>query len=148
MNPLRVLGAVSGIIFLVAACLGGTSITITGEIRDDAISLSADHAGPNIQLALRNVGTSACDIEVVSTSLPADALPVKDGRVVVDASGVGPVRPTMGGPAGSLAQVAPGAEFNFEVALEGTPKTDDRVILCNGVGDYADRRYAVLRFDR
>jgi hypothetical protein len=34
------------------------------------------------------------------------------------------------------------------MALEGTPKTEDRIILCNGAGDYEHGRYAVLRFDR
>ena len=67
-----------------------------------------------------------------------------DGRVVVDDSGAGPVR--------SLAEfpgaVEPGAELPLELALEGTPKTEDRIILCNGVGDYQHGRYAVLRFDR
>jgi hypothetical protein len=27
-------------------------------------------------------------------------------------------------------------------------KTEDRVLLCNGVGDYQHGRYAALRFDR
>jgi hypothetical protein len=34
------------------------------------------------------------------------------------------------------------------MALEGAPKTDDRIILCNGVGDYSAGRYAALRFQR
>jgi HlyD family secretion protein len=38
--------------------------------------------------------------------------------------------------------------FKVEVALDGAPKAEDRVIFCNGVGDYGHGRYAALRFDR
>ena len=57
--------------------------TVTGEIRDTAIVLSPDHAGTVVNLELRNVGSSEpCDLIVVLTSLPVDALPVDNGRVI------------------------------------------------------------------
>ncbi len=48
----------------------------------------------------------------------------------------------------TLGRVAPGADFSQEIAMERAPKVDDRVILCNGVGDYQHGRFAPLRFDR
>jgi len=47
-----------------------------------------------------------------------------------------------------MAHVQPGGVFKREMALEGMPKTDDRIILCNGAGEYAAGRYAALRFQR
>jgi hypothetical protein len=49
---------------------------------------------------------------------------------------------------GRYFNVKPGDVFKIELAMEGTPKTDDRIILCNGVGDYERGRYAVLRYNR
>ena len=57
--------------------------TVTGEICDTAIVLSPDHAGAVVNVELRNVGSEQCDLIVVLTSLPVDALPVESGRVVV-----------------------------------------------------------------
>jgi hypothetical protein len=48
----------------------------------------------------------------------------------------------------TLGRVEPGTTFQAEVALDGAPKTDDRLVFCNGVGDYQRGRYAILRFDR
>jgi hypothetical protein len=48
----------------------------------------------------------------------------------------------------TVAHVQPGAGFKIELALESAPKTADRIILCNGIGDYENGRYAVLRFSR
>ena len=59
------------------------SSTVTGEIRDTAIVLSADHAGAIVNLELRNAGREPCDLIVVLTSLAVDALPAESGRVVV-----------------------------------------------------------------
>jgi hypothetical protein len=129
--------------------------SITGEIRDDAIVLSSPIGAPIIQLELRNVGTKPCDLVVAQTSMPMDSLPVKNGQVVIDAGGVpGAILPEDGGQVGAspdvytMARVQPGGVFKREMALEGVPKTDDRIILCNGVGDYEAGRYATLRFQR
>ena len=35
-----------------------------------------------------------------------------------------------------------------EARLEGAPRTDERIVLCNDQGDHAVGRYAVLWFDR
>jgi hypothetical protein len=132
-----------------------STTSIIGEIRDDAIVLSSPIGAPIIQLELRNVGTKPCALVVAQTSMPMDSLPVKNGQVVIDAAGVpGAILPEDGGQVGAspdaytMARVQPGGVFKREMALEGVPKTDDRIILCNGVGDYAAGRYAALRFQR
>jgi hypothetical protein len=128
----------------VAAC---AATPITGEIKDDRISLATDHAGPSVRLELRNVGATPCNLIMVLTDLSADALPVKDGRVVIDENGAGgPVRPA--NDSIGMGRSEPGAVFQLEVALVSTPKTEDRIILCNGAGDYEHGRFAILRFDR
>jgi hypothetical protein len=147
--------AVTAAIILVAACGSSAPGSITGEIRDDAIVLSSPNGAPIVQLELRNVGTKPCDLVVALTSMPMNLLPVKNGQVVIDAGGVpGAIQPEGGGPVGAspdaytLAHVQPGGAFKSEMALDGVPKTDDRIILCNGVGDYEAGRYAALRFQR
>jgi hypothetical protein len=138
------LSLVIGVALVVSAC--GPS-TITGEIRDDAIAIPVDHAGVSVRLELRNVGTLPCDLIVGLTTLPADALPVVDGQVVITRDGSpGGVRPQDGGE--FPGSVAPGELQAFDLALEGTPRTEDRVIFCNGPGEYEQGRYASLRFDR
>jgi hypothetical protein len=140
----RVVPVAVATLMIVAAC---AATSIKGEIKDDGITLAADHAGPSVRFDLHNVGTTPCDLVPVLTSLPVEALPVKDGQVIIDESGSGgPVRPANG--PGGLRRVAPGAVFQIEVALVSTPKTEDRIILCNGAGDYEHGRYAVLPFDR
>ena len=133
------------------ACIGGAT-SLKGDIKDDGITLATDHAGSNVRFELHNVGTKPCDLVVALTSLSMNALPVKDGQVVItDGDGPGIVRPITtyeNAPPYTLGRVEPGAVFQAEVALEGAPKTEDRVLLCNGVGDYQHGRYAVLRFDR
>jgi hypothetical protein len=141
------------------------SSTVTGEIRDTAIVLSADHAGAVVNLELRNVGSEPCDLIVVLTSLRVDALPVESGRVVVyDTRGGVEIGPDGSMPAGlpmvgrpdqingvtaTLGQpVRPGDVARFQVAFDGTPRTDNRVVFCNGVRQYAAGRRAMLVFDR
>lgn len=141
------------------------SSTVTGEIRDTAIVLSADHAGAIVNLELRNAGREPCNLIIVLTSLPVDALPMESGRVVVyDGSAVEmgpdgkgpPGVPMVGGGAGQIKGVAatlgqairPGDVGRFQVAFDGTPQTDDLVILCNGEGEYAAGRRAALPFER
>lgn len=139
------LGLALGATIVFAACGGST--TIKGDIRDDSIAIPVDHAGQSVRLELRNVGTQPCDLFVGQTTLPADQLPVVDGQVVITRDGTpGGVRPMDGGEAPG--SVAPGDVTTLDLALEGTPKTEDRVIFCNGPGEYELGRYATLRFDR
>jgi hypothetical protein len=147
----RIVPAAVATLTLVAACLGAAT-GIKGEIKDDGITLATDHAGSSVRFELHNVGTTPCDLVVALTSLPIDALPVKDGQVVItDSDGPGIVRPITtyeDVPPFTFGRVEPGAVFHAEVALESAPLTDDRVIFCNGIGDYQRGRAATLRFDR
>jgi hypothetical protein len=147
----RILPFAVAALVIAAGCIGGAT-SIKGDINDDGITLGTDHAGSNVRFELRNVGTVPCDLVVALTSLPVSSLPVKEGRVViVDGDGTGIVRPIKtyeDAPPFTLGRIEPGAVFQVEVALEGAPKTEDRVIFCNGVGDYGHGRYAALRFDR
>ena len=138
--------------------------TVTGEIRDTAIVLSPDHAGTVVNFELRNVGSEPCDLIVVLTSLAVDALPVDSGRVVTYDGGAVQMGPDGSLPTGvpivgyvgpgnkvtaTLGQsVQPGDVARFQVPFDSTPRTDNRVILCNGAGQYAAGRRAVLVFDR
>jgi len=136
-----------------AVILGTEANPITGEIKDDTITLAVDHAGQSVWLELRNVGTKPCDIFPGLTSLPVGALPTKAGRVVIDPSHTGPIVPmdvgiTLNGELAMVGTIRPNDVALMQLGLDGTPKTEERVILCNGVGDYALGRYAVLRFDR
>jgi hypothetical protein len=133
--------------------LGTEANPITGEIKDDTITLAVDHAGQSVWLELRNVGTKPCDIFPGLTSLPIGALPTNAGRVVIDPSNTGPIRPqdvgiTLNGERVMVGTIRPNDVAVIQLGLDGTPKTDERVILCNGVGDYELGRYTVLRFDR
>jgi hypothetical protein len=135
---------------LAAGCIGGPT-SLKGEIKDDGITLAADHAGSNVLLELRNTGTKSCDLVVAQTSLPADALPVVDKQVVItNGDGPGLVRPIMSYPAPpyTIGHIEPGSTFSYDVALDSTPKSEERVLFCNGLGDYQAGRYALLRFDR
>ena len=147
--PPRALVAAVATLVLVAGC--GAS-AIKGEITDSGIALSVDHGGPVAQFELHNAGTLPCDVAIALTALPVAALPIVDGRVaIVNGDGPDLVRPITtyeAAPPYTLGRIEPGAVFRIEIALEGTPKSEDRVLLCNGIGDYALGRYAVLRFDR
>ncbi len=131
-------------LLLVGAC---GAATIKGEIMDDRITLAAGHAGPNVRLELHNGGTTPCAVIVVLTELPADALPIKDGRVVVDESGSGgPVRPA--NDALGMGHSLPGAILQLDIAMDAAPTSGERVVLCNFTGQYEHGRYATLQFDR
>lgn len=149
LGSARIVLAASAALVVAAGCLGG-STTVTGEIKDDGIALATDHAGSNVKFHLTNVGTVPCDLIVVVGTIAPDALPLKDGQVVIDDSGApGTVAfPYGGGTTGYLHRIQPGDTFETEVALEGPPKTNERIVLCNGVGEYEAGRYALLRFDR
>jgi hypothetical protein len=135
-------------ILLVAGCIGAVTTTIKGDIRDDGITLATDHAGSSVRLSLQNVGRAPCDLAVVIAPMPANALPVENGQVSIDESGApGSVRLALGGPVGYL-RVQPGEQLEYEVALEGSPRNGERIVLCNAPGDYERGRFALLRFDR
>lgn len=144
-------------VVLLAACLLvqgciGSAVTVKGEIRDDGITLERGDAPAQVRYELRNVGQLPCVLVAGYTSLSPDALPVRDGRVVLTEDG-GPdaVVPDLTyerPPDYTLGRVAPGATGSFEVALTGPPATGERVIFCNAVGDYERGRYALLAFER
>src|SRR5258706_5396182 len=80
----KVIATGLGVVALVLAAFFWLSRTwtVTGEISDTGLVLSPDHAGPVVNFELRNVGSETCDLIVVLTALPVDALPVDSGRVV------------------------------------------------------------------
>jgi hypothetical protein len=150
-------------LFALAGCIGAEA-TITGEIRDDSIVLVQASGPQSVWVELSNVGTQPCDLVVIRTELAPDALPLEGERVILSVSGSpedeaypmdayveidgqpagveDPVR------AGRQAIVEPGKTARVQLALTGTPDREERVIVCNGPGDYEVGRYAVLRFDR
>lgn len=144
-----------------AAC--ASEPTIVGQITDSAINLEQQTAPQSVWLELTNVGSAECELLAVRTELPPDSLQVEEGRIVVGSSGLdGPAsamaayveidgQPAGGegvGAGGSHAVVQPGETARIQLALTGTPERAERVILCNGPGDYGSGRYVVLRFDR
>jgi len=147
----RIVPLIIAIALVTAGCIGGAT-SLKGEIRDDGITLAADHAGSNVRFELRNTGTKSCDLVVALSSLPVDALPVVDKQVVItNSDGPGIVRPIgtyVETPPWVLGHIEPGSTFSYEVALDSTPKSDERVLFCNALGDYQNGRYALLRFDR
>lgn len=153
----RIVVAGLGVLALVLAAFFWLSRTwtVNGEISDTALVLSPDHAGAVVNFELRNVGSEPCDLVVVLTSLPADALPVERGRVDTyngTAIEMGPNGslptgvPIMG--TGREQSVGPGDVARLQVAFESTPRTDNLVVLCNGEGQYQAGRRATLTFDR
>ena len=49
---------------------------------------------------------------------------------------------------GWITRIDPGDVVMLDVGLQGTPDRADRIVVCNGPGDYEARRYAVLAFDQ
>ena len=158
----RWIGTTALALVTLSACMDAEP-TITGEIRDDSIVL-AENSGPqSIWLQLSNVGAEPCDLVVIRTELAPEALPVNGKRVVLSVSGSpendaypmdayveidgqpagveDPVR------AGRQAVVEPGKTARVQLVLTAMPE-EERVIVCNGPGDYEAGRYAVLPLDR
>lgn len=157
-------------VFLVAtltgACQPTGAPTIRGEIDDVAIRLDQPSAPHAARLELTNVGDRPCDLVPMLSALPAGALPVSNGRVEMSLSGdeaaVAPMeayielngKPVVRGDGGLLTELGwitridPGDVVMLDVGLQGTPERADRIVVCNGPGDYEAGRYAVLAFDR
>jgi uncharacterized cupredoxin-like copper-binding protein len=111
--------------------------------------MEVDHAGSAIRLHLKNTGTVACHLAVVLAPMPVAAMPIEDGQVAVDTTGrPDSVRPILGGDSAFFQWVQPGEQYELEVALEGSPATGERVVMCNEPGGYQHGRYATIRFDR
>ena len=139
--------------------------TITGEIDDTEIRLAQDSAPAAVRLELTNVGSNPCELVPMLTVLPPEALPVVDGRVVMTLSGDDD-RPApmeayvelngepVGREGGSMTEqgwvtrVNPGDEVMLDIGLKGIPDRSERIVVCNGPGDYESGRYAVVAFDR
>ena len=141
-------------------CGGLAEETVQGEIRDESLSLVDKTAGQSVWVELTNVGSEACELLVVMSEAPG-ALPIGDGgRVEASLGGEGGHRTLEemyveingqargGQEAGQSVPVAPGESARLQIALTGIPEREDRVILCNGEGDYERGRYAVLEFER
>jgi hypothetical protein len=146
-----------------SACIGAEP-TISGEIRETSIVLAQDTGPQSVWLELSNVGVEPCDLVVIRTELDPNALPLDGERVALSMSGTpaGEAYPMEayveidGEPAGAddpvragrQAVVEPGETARVQLALTGMPEREERVVVCNGPGDYEAGRYAVLRFDR
>ena len=141
------------------ALIGCDAPTIRGEIDDAEIRLEREQSPASIWLELANVGTQPCELVVLLSPLPADALPVDEGRVVTSLSGAAdaiiPIESYVeldGAPlvrdAGGAAIIRPGDRVRVQVGFKGTPDVGVLVIVCNGPGDYEAGRYAVLAFER
>ncbi|MBA2556139.1 MAG: hypothetical protein H0V12_02145 [Chloroflexi bacterium] len=141
---------------------------IAGQIDDNAIRLEQPRAGASVSLHLENVGNEPCMFVAVLTEMAPEALAVEDGRVVLDISGDTSAPDPMeagievngervgGEPPDDPEQeleaahtlLRPGDVARVQLALVGTPEQGERIILCNGPGDHAAGRYAVLPFER
>jgi hypothetical protein len=139
--------------------------TITGEIDDTEIRLSQERAPAAVRLELTHVGSTPCELVPMLTALPPEALPVVDGRVVMTLSGdddrPGPMEAYVelnGEPVaregglmteqGWVTRVNPGDEVMLDIGLQGIPDRSERIVVCNGRGEYETGRYAVVAFDR
>lgn len=146
-------------LILLAGCGALVEEDVTGEIRDDAIDLSVDSAHHSIWLELTNAGTTPCEVSAVLTDSP-DEMPVVGGRADLGSAtdpeaerypmlGYIEVDGVPAAHEGDLAvTVPPGSVARMQLAFTGIPDRGERVILCNGPGDYEAGRYAVLRFNR
>jgi hypothetical protein len=162
-------GRVAVLLLVSAAMIGCQMLAapdpITGEIDDTEIRLAQDHAPAAVRLELTNVGSTPCELVPMLTVLTPDALPVVDGRVVMTLSGDddrpapmeayvdlnGEPVDRLGGlmtERGWVTRVDPGDEVMLDIGLQGIPDRAERIVVCNGRGDYETGRYAVVAFDR
>jgi hypothetical protein len=170
VRPQRVGAGRVAVLMLVSAGMVGCQLLaapdlISGEIDDTEIRLAQDSAGAAVRLELTNVGGIPCDLVPMLTALPPEALPVVDGRVVMSLSGdddrPAPMEAYVelnGAPVdreggtfteeGWVTRVNPGDEVMLDIGLQGIPDREERIVVCNGAGDYEAGRYAVVAFDR
>jgi hypothetical protein len=140
----------------------GSGPTIGGEIDDHEIRLERPSGPPSVWLELENVGSQPCAFVPLLASMPAESLPVSGGEVVIDMSGDPNIPYPMEAHVelnGERAEgligeedwatvVNPGDRIRLQLALKGTPDEGERVVICNGAGDYEAGRYAVIAFER
>ena len=162
-------GRVAVLLLVSAAMIGCQMLaspqTITGEIDDTAIRLAQDSGPAAVRLELTHVGSTPCELVPMLTPLPPEELPVVDGRVVMTLSGdddrPAPMeayvelngepfaREGMMTEQGWVTRVHPGDEVMLDIGLQGIPPDrSERIVVCNGRGDYETGRYAVVAFDR
>jgi hypothetical protein len=146
-------------LILLAGCGAVAEEEVIGEIRDDAIALEVDTAHHSVWLELTNAGTTPCEISVVLTDTPHD-MPVVDRRADLGSAtdpeaerypmlGYTEVDGVQAAGEGDLSvTVPPGSVARMQFGSTDIPDNGERVILCNGPGDYEAGRYAVLRFNR
>jgi hypothetical protein len=150
---------------LLGACASfGSEPTIGGEIDDHEIRLERSSGPPSVWLELENVGAAPCALVPMLAAMPVDSLPVSNGRVVMGMSG-DPAIPypfeayaeLNGEPVerdaemtdeGWVTLVNPGDVVRLQLALTGVPDAEERLVVCNGAGDYAAGRFAVLDWER
>lgn len=150
--------AIATLVSVVAGCGFGGEETVRGQIDDESVTLTQETAGPGVWLELANVGSTPCELLIVMSSEPED-LPLDSGRVRAGSSGTdhrsveemfvevdGEPRPPL--KPGEPVTVGPGELARVQVAFIGIPDEGERVVVCNGAGDYERGRYAVLAFDR
>jgi hypothetical protein len=130
-----------------AAC--STPITVVGEIDDNRISVNNSIPPPDIWVELHNVGSKPCQLAVVLASVDPGAIPVEGGQGVIDGNTVVDILEVaeIDGEAATERPVVvdPGETVRVQIAFEEAVE-QDRVILCNGPGDYAAGRYVALPF--
>jgi hypothetical protein len=151
---------------LLAACGSiGSEPTIGGEIDDAEIRLERSSGPPSVWLELENVGAAPCALVPMLAAMPPDALPVGNGRVVMGTSGDPAIpypleayvelngEPVQRGDGemtdeGWVTVVEPGDVVRLQLAFTGVSEVGERLVLCNGVGDYEAGRFAVLDWER
>ncbi|HVL52922.1 MAG TPA: hypothetical protein VM344_01520 [Vitreimonas sp.] len=158
-----ILTAALALMGLLPACTSGET-TITGDIYDDSVSLAQASGPQSVWLELSNRGHLPCDLVAIRTELAPETLPTEDGRITLSTSGSPKddaypmdVYIEIDGESGGVddavqtgrhAVVEPGQTVRLQLAFTSMPEREERVIACNGAGDYGSGRYAVLPFDR
>lgn len=131
----------------IAACSATT--TVVGEISDSSISVNNSIPPPDIWVELHSVGSRPCPLAVVLTNADPGALPVEGEQVVIDGSTVLDILEVAYIDGEATAErpvvVQPGETVRVQIAFEEAI-AEDRVILCNGPGDYEAGRYVALPF--
>jgi hypothetical protein len=149
---------------LLLACAAQTAAPeLSGEIDDSALRIDAGSVPANSWLELENVGTEPCALVAMLSPVPANELPIEDGRITMSLSGdpglPAPVhyyaelnnRPVDRGDGvmtgeGWVTEVGPGDRVRLQIAFEGPPEGTNLVVACNEPGGFSAGRYADLEF--